>query len=67
MIVLVFGFFHMDIRRGGAISVVVVSSRTCRRGRVLYLYVTRTDRNVYACRISHRAEMGDLDRGVIPE
>lgn len=42
MIVLVFGFSHMDIRRGGAISVVVVSSCTCRRGRVLYLYV-RTD------------------------
>ena len=37
MIVLVFGFSHMDIRRGGAISVVVVSSCTCRRGRDVVL------------------------------
>ena len=34
---------------------------------VLIVYVTRNGRNVYACSMSHRAEMGDLDRGVIPE
>ena len=34
---------------------------------VLVVYVTRIGRNVYACSMSHRAEMGDLDRGVIPE
>ena len=74
MIVLVFGFSHMDIKRGGGYqcgcSLVTYLSAwegCCTCMSVLIVYVTRIGRNVYACSMSHRAEMGDLDRGVIPE